>query len=196
MGDPVLHLFVGPNGAGKTTLFQRVVEPVVGLPWINADEIAAAHVVADAYAASRAAAEERQAVIEAGRSFATETVFSHLSKVELVRSAVEHGYLVTMHLVLVPVALAVARVEVRVENGGHDVPVDKTVARFERLWPLVVEAIDLVREAYVYDNTSAAEPFRLVATFRGGRLVGEASLPTWAPVPLRDLVARFDPDAR
>ena len=83
MADPVLHLLVGPNGAGKTTLFRRVIEPATGLAWVNADDIAAALGDAGpvyAYEASRRAAQRRQALIAGGRSFATETVFSHSSK--------------------------------------------------------------------------------------------------------------------
>ena len=38
-----LDLLVGPNGAGKTTFFERIIAPDrPGLPFVNADRIAAA----------------------------------------------------------------------------------------------------------------------------------------------------------
>jgi arabinosyltransferase C len=44
-----LDLIVGPNGAGKSTLFERVIEPArPGLPFVNADRIAADRFGADA----------------------------------------------------------------------------------------------------------------------------------------------------
>ena len=74
------------------------------------------------------AAERRDELLTARTSFVTETVFSHESKVDLVKAAVEAGYLVTLHVVLVPEDLAVVRVANRVENGGHDVPEEKGFA--------------------------------------------------------------------
>ncbi len=136
VADPVLHLLAGPNGAGKTTLFTEIIEPATGLVWVNADDIAAELDAADpetAYVASRMASDRRRELMAQRRSFATETVFSHPSKIDLVRKADELGYLVTLHVVLVPEALAVARVRNRVETGGHDVPEEKVRARYRRV---------------------------------------------------------------
>jgi predicted ABC-type ATPase len=65
----------------------------------------------------------------------TETVFSHPSKRQLVEAAIDTGYLVSLHVVMVPEGLAVARVAQRVRDGGHDVPEDKIRSRYLRLWP-------------------------------------------------------------
>jgi predicted ABC-type ATPase len=189
MADPVLHLIAGPNGAGKSTLFDLVIGPVTGLEFVNADVIAARQWPGDesahAYDASRLAADRREELLAARTSFVTETVFSHESKVDLVRSAAGAGYLVTLHIVLVPEELAVARVASRVENDGHDVPEDKVRSRYQRLWSLVAEAITLVDVAQVYDNSSAKEPFRLVATFDRGVPIAKPAWPRWTPKDLR-----------
>jgi predicted ABC-type ATPase len=185
--DPVLHLVAGPNGSGKSTLFREVIEPVTGLEWVNADEIAAELAAEDDYEAAREAARRRADLIARHRSFATETVFSHPSKVELVRDAVAAGYLVTLHVVLVPEDLAVARVRNRVEYGGHPVPEDKVRARYRRLWAHVSEAVALAQESQFYDNTSASKPFRGIARFEGGRAVGRVTWPAWARPELRTL---------
>ncbi len=191
MPDPVLHLLAGPNGAGKSTLYELVIGPATHLPFVNADVIAAERWPDDpagqSYAAAAVAAQERADHLAARTSFVTETVFSHESKVDLVRAAIEAGYLVTLHVVMVPKELAVARVVNRVDVGGHSVPEEKVRQRFDRLWPLVASASGLVPRAVVYDNSRAADPLRPVARFEDGLLVGRADWPVWAPEALRAL---------
>jgi predicted ABC-type ATPase len=186
MGDPVLHLLAGPNGSGKSTLWARVLEPILHLDFVNADELAVARWPEDpearAYDASRLAAARRDELLAARRSFATETVFSHPSKVELVATAVAAGYLVTLHVVVVPVDFAVARVESRVEHGGHRVPEAKVRERFARLWPLVTTALRLADQAVVYDSTTGGR-FRVVAEVERGELLW-ADWPPWSPEEL------------
>jgi predicted ABC-type ATPase len=155
---------------------------------VNADLIAAdlhpADPEAGSYEGAQVAAERRRQLMEARHSFVTETVFSHPSKLDLVRGAADAGYLVTLHVVLVPEALAVARVANRVANGGHRVPAAKVRARFRRLWPLVDQAIGIAASSVVYDNSTASSPFRVVATFEHGLLVGSADWPGWTPTSL------------
>ena len=182
---PVLHLLVGPNGAGKTTLWTDVLAE--RLPFINADEIARRRWPGDevekAYEAARLAAEQRSAAIVARRSFATETVFSHPSKLDLVREAKGAGYRVVLHVVMVPVELAVARTRLRAEQGGHRVPAVKVRRRHRRLWPLVATAIGEVDEAIVYDNARADVPFDVVRRYVLGALVFAGEEPDWSPLP-------------
>lgn len=187
MGDPVLHLLAGPNGSGKSTLWTYVLEPELHLEFVNADVLAEKHwpdnPETHAYEAAEMASTRRDALVTAWRSFATETVFSHESKVEFVTAAVEAGYLVTLHVIAVPEDLAVARVDNRVENGGHRVPEKKIRGRYGRLWAHLAEAIALVERCLVYDNTMAATPFRLIAEFERGTLLW-SDWPAWMPEEL------------
>ncbi|MHB1446547.1 MAG: AAA family ATPase [Acidimicrobiales bacterium] len=189
MSDPVLHVLAGPNGAGKSTLYEKVILPDTGLEFVNADVIAAQRWPSDAgdrsYEAAEVAEADRTRLIMARESFVTETVFSHESKIDLIRAALDARYLVSLHVVAVPEELAVARVASRVRVGGHSVPEDKIRQRYERLWPLVASAIFIVDVAWVYDNTSAREPFRIVARFQHGSLVGHPDWPAWTPPALR-----------
>ena len=192
MADPALHLLAGPNGAGKTTLYERVIKPDTGLLFVNADVIAArrwpGEEVEHAYEASRLAAQIRSELLAKGISFATETVFSHESKLQLVNDAAARGYRTTLHVVLISEALAVARVADRVLNGGHAVPEDKIHERYQRLWDLVAEAIAVVDQAHIYDNSQIKTPLRRVATFKDGHLVQSGRRPTWTPVPIAALL--------
>jgi len=181
---PVMHLVVGPNGAGKTTLYERVLSAATRLPFINADVLARQRWPGDEEAhghdaAALAEALRRQALAQ-GQSFIGETVFSHPSKLQLIRDARSAGYVVHLHAVLVPEDMSVARVGLRHAQGGHSVPEDRIRERYQRLWPLVSQAIGLVHSARVYDNSSARTPYRVVATYENGHLIGPAHYPGWS----------------
>lgn len=167
---------------------QRVIQPVTHLPFVNADLLAAerwpGEELEHAYEASREAAAIRAENLEGGRSFISETVFSHPSKLELVEDAQRAGFLVTLHVVLLPIEVTLARVAHRVSRGGHQVPEQKVRERYDRLWPLVAKARELADRTRVYDNSTASSPFRLVADYEHGELVGRASYPRWAPEEL------------
>src|SRR3546814_17556299 len=111
----------------------------------------------------------RRTVMGERASFITETVFSQPSKFDLVADASALGYLVHLHVILVPPTLPVARVAFRVQQGGHDVPTDKIRARSERLWPPVAPARERADSTTLYDNTPAAHPFRQIEVYDRGR---------------------------
>ena len=186
---PLLHLLAGPNGAGKSSYVRDVLTPATRLPSINADEIAAERGpgarAEHAYEAARIAEAQRRDRIAEGASFVSETVFSHPSKVELVSDAVDAGYLVHLHVIVVPVELTVQRVLERVRRGGHAVPEQKIRDRYDRLWEHVGAAIRIADVTEVFDNSSARTPFRLCATYAHGALIGPASWPAWTPPALR-----------
>ena len=187
---PILHLLAGPNGSGKSTYVAHLLEPVTHLPFVNADIIAAERwpdaQSEHAYAASRAAAEERAQLLAAGASFITKTVFSHPSKLDLVEGAIARGYLVHLHVILLPVDVAVSRVVERVKYGGHDVPEQKIRERYERLWDLIAKARTTAHRTEFFDNSTARNPFRRVAEYEHGLLIGEPSWPVWAPAAVID----------
>ena len=170
--DPVLHLLAGPNGAGKSTLWKAVIGPETGLPFVNADQVAEALWPDEPWAHADEAREKadliREQYVLEHRSFGTETVFSHESRVAFVEAAIDAGYLVTLHVVYVDPDTAVARVGGRVELGGHPVAEQKIRSRHPRIWGYVAEAIGLVEDAVVYDNRRRKpEP---IARFHRGKL--------------------------
>lgn len=188
MSSPVLHVLAGPNGSGKSTFVHSVLQPVTHLPFINADEIAArrwpGQEVEHGYEASIAAMQARDDALADKRSFITETVFSHPSKVDLIQRSILAGYLVTLHVVLVPEDVTVLRVKYRVLRGGHTVPEEKIRQRYRRLWDLVAEARGYANWCTIYDNSRASSPFKIVARYEKGQLVGEPRWPRWTPSAL------------
>jgi predicted ABC-type ATPase len=182
-------LVVGPNGAGKSTFVALTLAPLLPRSvFVNADEIAKQRWPEDplshAYDAAGVASETRSRLIELGRSFVAETVFSHPSKLDLVHAARAADYTVVVHVLLIPEDLAVERVERRVRAGGHHVPEDKIRQRHRRLWALVATAATASDTATVYDNSRRDGP-RIVARMSGGIAVGSSSWPDWTPESLR-----------
>ena len=94
-----------------------------GSVFVNADEIARQRWPDDpashAYDAAQVAADTRSKLIELRRPFIAETVFSHVSKLDLIGAARAADYTVIVHVLLVPEDLAVERVKHRVRAGGH-----------------------------------------------------------------------------
>lgn len=183
-----LHLVIGPNGSGKTTFVTEFLAlELPGYAYVNPDEIAKARWPTDAdahaYDAAQIAAETRGRLIANSQSFIAETVFSHPSKLDLIRSAQEAGYQVVLHVMLVPEEVAVSRVAYRVQAGGHDVPEHKIRERYHRLWLLVVQAISLADRAVVYDNTQLEGPVKVAELF-AGLPTGAVTWPEGTPEPM------------
>lgn len=183
-----LELVVGPNGAGKSTFVELVLAPSSGrLPFVNADVIAKARwpeaAEEHSYDAARIASATRERLLEQGDSFIAETVFSHPSKVDLIRSALRHGFEVHLHVVMVPVELSVHRVAHRAAAGGHDVPEEKIRDRHSRLWSLVAEATLLSTTTTFYDNSRIDGPL-IVAEFAQEQPLGLARWPSWTSTEL------------
>lgn len=184
-----LDLVVGPNGAGKSTFIAFTLAPLLpGSLVVNADEIARQRWPEDpashAYEAAQIAADTRAKLIDLGRSFIAETVFSHPSKLDLVHTAHRAGFTAVLHVLLVPESLAVERVRHRVQAGGHDVPETKIRQRHRRLWAPVTDALALSDIGTVYDNSRLRGP-RIVAQLSGGETIGSPDWPGWAPEILR-----------
>lgn len=73
-----------------------------------------------------------------------------------------------------------ARVADRVIRGGHTVPIEKIVSRYERSMSNLVLAIGLADRVYLYDNSVDGADARLCARTVDGTLRKVyAELPAW-----------------
>jgi predicted ABC-type ATPase len=187
-----LDLVAGPNGAGKTTFVTRTLAHQLppGIAFVNADQIARSvwpdDPDAHAYEAAQIAQDTRDRLIDTGRSFIAETVFSHPSKLKLIDEAKAHGFIVVLHVLMVPsVDTSIARVARRAAAGGHDVPDRKVRDRWERVWPLLAQAALQADEANIYDN-SAHHAVQIVKVNLGQ--VTSARWPDWTPPALREML--------
>ncbi|MEM6601100.1 MAG: zeta toxin family protein [Verrucomicrobiota bacterium] len=175
-------MLAGPNGAGKSTFYQRFLSDKK-LPFINADIIARDFDI-DPYKAAKIAAEMRENLMQRKTGFITETVLSDPvgEKVGILKHAAESGYAVSLFFIgLENPQLSARRVKARVEAGGHDVPEEKLMARYDRTLKNLQLAIEQLPHVVIYDNSRSKEPYRFLAEFREGKIYsrGEHQLPKW-----------------
>ncbi len=178
-------MLAGPNGSGKSTLYETRIAPKFAGPFINADIIQRDELqdgdVNAAYEAAQIASTRRTALLKARKSFATETVFSHPSKLDLVKHAKSLGYrIMTFHISVDHPDLSVARVGERVKEGGHPVPEDKIRNRYDRSGPLIRQAILQSDVGHVFDNSTLNTPPQRMLSFQNGTLrFAMPHLPDW-----------------
>lgn len=101
----------------------------------------------------------REELLKKGLKFSFETVFSHQSKLDIMRRATEKGYKVYLYFVSTESPeINIYRVSLRKDKGGHDVPEDKIRSRYFRSLELMFEAAQVAYQAYFFDN-SAEQPY-------------------------------------
>ncbi len=154
---PEIVVFAGPNGSGKSTITQ-LLKPF--MDYINADEIKKYLNCTDLEAA-QLAEKQREEHVEQMQEFCFETVLSTERNLKLLKRAKERGYFIRCYYILTADPMInVWRVKARVESGGHDVPEEKIITRYDKSLELVSELIKVCDICHIYDN-SDSNPFRI-----------------------------------
>jgi predicted ABC-type ATPase len=168
---PVLHLIAGPHGAGKSTFYQSVIAPrYPAIPFVDSRPREEADV-------------RRQQLLHAGHSFATETAFSHPSRVALLAQARTLGFDVVLYAIALdePRQL-LERLRQRAREGGPCVASHTVIERYARCLDNLRQAVFMADLALLIDAThSTADGPRLIATLVRGQMHLNAVLrPRWA----------------
>ena len=154
---PEIVVFAGPNGSGKSTFTELLKPP---MDYINADEIKKNLKCSDLEAA-QLAEKQREEHVEHMEEFCFETVLSTERNLRLLKKAKERGYFIRCYYVLTADPMInVLRVKSRVESGGHDVPEEKIILRYDKTLALVKELVKVCDICHIYDN-SGSRPFRI-----------------------------------
>lgn len=154
---PEIVVFAGPNGSGKSTFTELLKPP---MDYINADEIKKSLKCSDLEAA-QIAERQREEHLANMREFCFETVMSTERNLNLLKRAKEKGYFIRCYYILTASPLInIERVKSRIEEGGHNVPEDKIISRFDKALDLVCEVVAVSDICHIYDN-SGQEPLRI-----------------------------------
>ena len=156
-----LYVIAGCNGAGKTTAsFTVLPEMLKCREFVNADEIAAGispfNPEGVAIQAGRLMIDRIIQLLKDGETFAFETTLATRSYVKLIQQAKKRGYFVTLlFFSLSSAEQAQRRVAQRVSMGGHNIPTDVIIRRYEaglqNLFQLYMPVCDYWT---LYDNSN------------------------------------------
>jgi predicted ABC-type ATPase len=156
---PNLYIIAGCNGAGKTTASYTVLPELLNCnEFVNADNIAAGlspfNPESVALEAGRIMLQRIDELLNREVDFAFETTLSTRSYVALVKRAQQKGYEVTLLFFwLSSPKIAMQRVATRVNEGGHNIPIDVIERRYYRgIKNLISLYIPLVKTWFVIKN--------------------------------------------
>ncbi len=177
---PTIHLVAGPNGAGKTTFALTYLRDVGVRDFINADMIARGISPLDPAAAQVEAGriflkllEEKIALRE---DFAFETTLSGRTYLRKISSWRRAGWRVVVHFLWIPSSeFSMRRVRERVEQGGHDIPVEDIKRRYARVMRNLGELGKICDDVVCYDNTRS-ERAVIFSVIDGEMTIENASL--------------------
>lgn len=187
---PVMCIVAGPNGSGKTTTTEQLLKNEWGADslYINPDNIAQEQYgdwnSADAVLkAAQTATGQRYECLSNGTDFVFETVFSSAEKMEFLRKAKDAGFFIRIFYVCTESPLInINRIAQRYLNGGHEVPISKTISRYYSSLKNISEAIKIADRVYLYDNSTENAAPRLILRTTDGRIAKRYTddLPEWA----------------
>jgi predicted ABC-type ATPase len=178
---PTLTIIAGANGSGKSTLTKQLDRPILLIdPDAIAKELNPIDPSSMAIAAGREALTLAQQYLQSESSFVVETTFAGNTYIKLMREAKNRGWsIVLMYIGLGNPNMNVLRVADRVELGGHDVPREDILRRYERSLANLNKAAKIVDLLILYDNSTAAG-HQILATIEGdSQVLYVAELPSW-----------------
>jgi len=109
----------------------------------------------------------RKKLLKENKRFSFETVFSHKSKLDIMREAKDKGYKVYLYFVSTESPeINKARVASRKAQGGHDVPEDLIEKRYYRSLNLLYDACQIAYQAFFFDNSTEGESSQMFAHFK------------------------------
>ena len=189
MRKPVLIVIAGPNGSGKTSTTRLVIkhEWAEQCVYINPDEIAQSKFgdwndVNAVRQAVEYCEEWREQLLREHKDFIFETVLSSDGKVDFLKRAKEEGYFIRMFFICTDnPTINAARIAKRVMEGGHDVPIQKIISRYEKAIINAIKVTQFADRAYFYDNSIDNQNAQLLFRTLEGKLAKQyvEVLPQW-----------------
>lgn len=128
----------------------------------------------------------RKRLLQEGKRFSFETVFSHVSKLDIMKEAKAQGYKVYLYFVSTEMPdINVERVASRKAQGGHDVPEALIRSRYYRSLDFLYEACQIAYQVFFFDNSNDNADSKMFAHFkviRGKKkwdITDKKNVPAW-----------------
>lgn len=175
MNKKNVYIVAGPNGSGKTTFAIEFLPQYASCKhFINADLIASGlspfSPGAAAITAGKLVLEQIHQLSRKGVDFAFETTLSGKLYVNLFKSLKKKGYRIHLFFLWIPKAsLAVSRIKSRVAQGGHDVPTQDVLRRFNRSIVNFFTLYQSLVDSWMLFDNSGVIPI-LIAKHKNGKV--------------------------
>ena len=160
MNEKKLYIIAGCNGAGKTTASFTILPEILDCKeFVNADEIAKGlspfQPEKVAFEAGRIMLNRIDELFEANENFAFETTLATKTYKQKIQQVQKKGYFTTLLFFwLKNPELAKERVELRVKEGGHNIPNDVIERRYiNGITNLFEIYFPIVDQILVFDNS-------------------------------------------
>lgn len=171
----------------STLLTQQKLLADVDAISLEGNDVVIQGLTVNSYHASVLADFIRQKLLGSKTSLTFETVMSSHDKVRFICEAQAAGFRTYLYYVATEdPEINVSRVQHRVATGGHPVPIDKIISRYQRSLRLLSAAVACTDRAYVFDNSSDQRVW--VAEVTGGveLQMRSDSMPQWFKTALWD----------
>ena len=194
--QPELFIFAGPNGSGKSSFLSGLIPNDVD--FINPDEISleiaiskglapdeaqnAVYQTGHSITALRMVRKIMLEKLKQGVSFAIETALNNIGYKNIIKEALKKEYRINLWFVGTECAeINIRRVRSRVCKGGHGVPKQDIIRRYNGALQRLREYADLADEVKIYDNSVDNTPKpRLILHLLSGNIIKRADdMPRW-----------------
>lgn len=179
-----LFIFAGPNGSGKSTIINAFIKNL-GLtdfeyicPDIYARKLFFETQDEDSYKKAFKFAEyKRNRAVAENKNIIIETVNSTTDKFAFYRECKSRGYRITVVFVCTQsYEINISRVAKRKSQGGHDVPIDKIISRFNKSLDNMLALCLFADVLYLFDNSAERPSLCYYKDENESRLLSE---PDW-----------------
>lgn len=127
--------------------------------------------------------------IDKGITFTQETTLSGVRTEKTIIKAKERGYYIRLYYIgLDSVSESLDRIANRVRKGGHDIPKEDVLKRFEHRFENLERILPYCDIAYFYDNYNG---YKEVGKYKNGEIISEGNeQPSW----MKELITRHNHD--
>lgn len=144
---------------------------------INVDDIAAEKEISNIEAGKIALAKIKL-LMNKGLNFTQETTLSGIKTSQTISRARRRGYYIRLYYVgLETVEESIQRIRIRAENGGHFIPDEDVVRRFNSRYDNLMRILPLCDEVHFYDNCNGF--IEIARILEGQLLFRNALTPRW-----------------
>ena len=158
---PILYILAGPNGTGKTTYYETIIEQNFidkSLPFLNIDVITKNEL--GSYNQENFAQAEQiyrtriKEYILASKDFMIESNLARIADYDWILNMIKQGYHIILYFLCTDnLSINIQRVQKRVKEGGHDIPVNIIENRYKLSILYLRSRMHLFTKCYLIDNT-------------------------------------------